>query len=325
MAKPSRKSKSDADAGDDAPLFAGLVDRRAMLRRVLLRRVMPTLLLVAGVITCVAYARSYVDAAVATPKAPPQVSFKNRPAWMTDAVANQLAASLRPAKPRSVFDREVLVETTAKLRANPWIGKINSVRRIYDAAPGDTIEIDCEFRAPMALVRWQDEFYFVDSKGVLLPEKFAPADVAKIMFTPTGWPNIRIIEGVRLPPPAKAGMPWPGEDLFAGLELAGHLYDKTYTEDIIRINVANHGGRLDPREAQIVLVTRHIYKQADGSIVNTEVRWGRPWSSPDNFIEVPPERKMQYMRQLVQELGRVDAKQKWVDIRFDRITHPMPE
>ena len=71
---------------------------------------------------------------------------------------------------------------------------------------------------------------------------------------------------------------------------------------------------LSRTKAQIVLVTRY----------NTEIRWGRAWASTDAFIEVRPEYKMERLRRIVAEYGRVDAKERWIDIRFDKIGCPNP-
>ena len=307
----TRKPKAEEDGDfDDAPAAPAPGGRRG---RVALQVLLVTVFLgvCGGAFTAL---RAYVAETVVAPTAPPVVVFKSKPPWMTDLVAKQLAASFRPAKPRSVFDRDVLVETHKRLKANPWIGTVRGVRRVYGAAPGDTIEVDCDFRAPMAIVQAGEDYWFVDGAGVKLPERFTAADLQKLIYASDGSTNLRVIEGVRKPPPKSAGQLWHGEDLAAGLELVREFYGQPFLNEIIRIDVSNFAGRVDPREAQIVLRTRY----------RTEVRWGRPWNSTDAFIEVRPERKMQYMRNVLAEFGRIDARQPWIDIRFDRITYPSP-
>lgn len=56
-----------------------------------------------------------------------------------------------------------------------------------------------------------------------------------------------------------------GEDFVATLDMVEHLNGQDFADEIVKIDMNNHAGRVDPREAQIVLVTKH----------NTEVRWGR--------------------------------------------------
>jgi hypothetical protein len=307
----ARTRKPRAEADDDIDDAASPPRRRR--GRVVLRVLMVAAFfgVCGGAFSAI---RGYVEEGVVAQVEPPVVVFKSKPAWMTDLVARQLAASFQPAKARSVFDRDVLVETHRRLRANPWIGNIRGVRRVYGEAPGDTIEVDCDFRAPMAIVESGQDYWFVDGGGIKLPERFTAGDLHKLIYASDGSTNLRVIQGVRRPPPKTAGQHWQGEDLVAALELVRHFYGQPFLNEIIRIDVSNFAGRVDPREAQIVLRTRY----------RTEVRWGRPWNSADAFIEVRPERKMQYLRNVLAEFGRIDARQPWIDIRFDRITYPSP-
>ena len=77
----------------------------------------------------------------------------------------------------------------------------------------------------------------------------------------------------------------------------------------------NYAGRLDDKEAWLVLMTR------DG----TEVRWGRPKSATDNFIEVKWFQKLDYMQRIVEKYHRVDGGHAAVDLRFDHVTFPVDE
>ena len=71
-------------------------------------------------------------------------------------------------------------------------------------------------------------------------------------------------------------------------------------------------GETDPKEAQLVLLTG----------ATREIRWGRPMSAKDFFIEVSVAQKLDYMRRVFTQFRRVDANQAWIDIRFDKITYP---
>jgi len=253
------------------------------------------------------YARQYVEQTAARPTDPPTVVFTNRPAWMSDRVARQLAASFRPPHAKSVFDHNLLVTTSRTLKASPWIAQLRQVRRAYGNAPGDTLEIDCDFRAPMALARFEADYWFVDAHGVKLPERFAANDLPFIVYGADGSTNIRVIEGIHHAPPKEAGQTWVGDDLAAGLELVCRLYDQPCAQEIVKVDVSNFHGRVDAREAHIVLVTKY----------NTEVRWGRPWTATDSFIEVAPERKLVQMQRVLAQYGRVDAGLASIDLRFD--------
>jgi hypothetical protein len=233
---------------------------------------------------------------------------------MSDFLAEQIIASAEPVGASSTFNRQTLVDVGDALKANPWIRKVNQVRRAYSNKPGDTIEIDCEYRVPLALVHWKDYFWLVDSEGVKLPEQFTQQQLQQVIVGRDNKLLFRVIEGVRQPP-VESGRKWTGEDLAAGLTLAQYLSGQPFAEEVVRIDVANFGGRVNEREAQLVLLTKR----------GTEVRWGRPVNAKDFFIEVSVAQKLDYMRRVYTQFGRVDANQAWIDIRFDKITYPSSE
>lgn len=255
--------------------------------------------------------KRYVDREIAFPRKPPAVVLKHRPVWMSEFLADSIAQSVRPAGAHSSFDHQMLVDRVAMLKTNPWIRNVRQVRRAYGTRPGDSLEIDCDYRAPIALVKWGRDYWLVDGEGVKLPERFAAADVPKIVIGRDGHTNIRVVEGVQRPPPLP-GRHWGGDDLSAGLDMVKRLYGLGYADEIVKVSVANFGGRVDLREAQLVLGTKH----------STEIRWGRPIGAKDDFIEVKPERKLEYIRQVYQEFGRCDARQQWMDVRYDWIRIP---
>lgn len=311
MPKPApRRAKDDAARRPASPEYAARA-RRA--RRALLHTLL-AVAFVGGIAWVVGEVRHAIARTSAESPLPPTIVFADRPPWMTDLVATQLAESFRPDASPSVFDRQALVDVSRRLKANAWVSKVRQVRRAYRTSAGDTIEVDCDFRTPLALVYDNDgHYWFVDDKGVKLPEWFEPKELKQLMFAANGRVNLRVIEGVRNPPPRSAGQLWLGDDLIAGLDLARQLNGQSFAEDVTRINVVNYAGRADNREAHLVLVTKY----------GTEVRWGRPMNASDAFIEVKPERKLSAMRQIVAKFGRVDAGKPWVDVRFDTVTYPV--
>ncbi|HZZ43643.1 MAG TPA: hypothetical protein VFE58_11955 [Tepidisphaeraceae bacterium] len=261
--------------------------------------------------------KKYIDKrAMAANPEPPHVVLKNRPAWMSDFLADSITAPVRPDIAKSPFDHQVLVDAVAALKQNPWIREIHDVRRTYTNSPGDTIEVDCEYRAPIALVKWNDHYTLIDNQGTVLPEQFSESEIPRIAYGADGKMNIRVIDGVAHKP-ASPGDRWPGADLAAGIELVQLLYGQPYAEDILKVNVANFQGRHSPRDPQLTLVTR--FNPA------TELRWGRPVTSKDGFIEVSPAQKLNYLSSVYNKYHRVDAGQPWLDLRFDHILYPAPE
>jgi hypothetical protein len=290
---------------------------RARRRRVLTLHLSLAALLIGGIGAGYHYADQYVEQRVAFTKEPVYVVLKNRPAWMNDFLVKQIAQIVQPTTASSAFDHKLLENTADLLLRNPWVRTVHSIRRAYNHRPGDTLEIDCEYRAPAALVKWGAFYWLVDEKGVRLSERFTEDDVASIQFGPDGRTRIRVIEGVRHGVPHLPGEQWPGDDLAAGMKMLDYLFDRSYTEQVLRVDVTNLGGRVDGKAPQIVLKTKF----------NTQVLWGRPPSENDvdAFIEVSTARKLTYLRLAYEQFGRVDAKHQCLDIRFDRVTYPSEE
>ena len=259
-------------------------------------------------------ARDHVVKDVTFSQNPPKVVLKDRPSWMSDALASKIVRVAAPDVAYSAFDHQLLVNTASLLRNHPdsapWVKSVRSVRRAFEKSPGDTLEIDCDFRAPVALVKWELYYWLIDGDGILLPEQYTAADLRKVMYDGDHL-SLRIIEGIATSPP-ESGQKWQGPDLASGIDMIKLLYGKPYADEIERINVANFAGRQDTREAQLVLITRY----------QTQVRWGRPINAPDAMVEVSPAQKLDYMARIVKDFGRVDAKHSAVELRFDDVRYP---
>jgi hypothetical protein len=261
--------------------------------------------LVLGMFFLVNYTKKYIETEVPVPSGSLKVAIVNKPVWMSDYLAEQIAATV-PKNSSSAFDHDLLVATVAKLAKNPWVARVNQVRRVYGQAPGDTLEVDCDFRTPIALVKWGDNYWLVDNDGYVLPEKFKAGDLDKITIGRDGRTSFRIVQGVHMAPP-ESGKKWVGSDLAAGLDLVKLFYGKLYLDDVTRVDVTNYGGRVRRADPQVVLQTRY----------GSAVWWGRPLTAKDSLVEIRADRKLEILRAVVQQHGRIDASQAYVDVRYD--------
>jgi len=262
-------------------------------------------LLVGGLAYLVMVTRKYIETEVPVPAGQLRVALVNKPVWMSDYLAEQIAATV-PKNSSSAFDHDLLVATVKKLQKNPWVAKVNQVRRVYGQQPGDTLEVDCDFRAPIALVKWGDNYWLVDNDGFVLPEKFTAENLEKITIGRDGRTSFRIVQGVHLAPP-ESGKKWGGSDLAAGLDLVKLFYGKLFLDEVTAIDVSNFAGRVRRADPQVTLQTRY----------GTQIWWGRPPNSKDFFVEVSAARKLEILRAVVQQHGRIDANQAYVDVRYD--------
>jgi len=76
------------------------------------------------------------------------------------------------------------------------------------------------------------------------------------------------------------------------------------------------------QERAQILEARSAYL-APGTIRDTIIKWGRPINGGnDFFVEIPTQRKLDVLKQIYEQFGRIDANQQWVDIRLDNPTYP---
>jgi hypothetical protein len=255
-------------------------------------------------------ARDFVGRKIAFPPEPPHVVLKNRPVWMSDLLAEEIVRAAKPAGAHSAFDHQVLVDIDRILRASPWIRDVRQVRRVYQDQPGDTIEIDCDYRAPVALVEWGSYYWLVDGEGVKLPAQFTAGQLNHVVYGADHKMNIRVIRGVQSPP-VNAGNKWGGDDLQAGLDMLKTLYGQSFAEEIVSVDVSNYDHRQSLRNAQLTLWT----------VRNTQIHWGTPINGRTEF-EIPTARKLENLKLIYAKCGRVDAVHEELDIRLDNPTFP---
>ena len=270
------------------------------------------LILLGGLIWMTIVTKKYIESEVPVPKGSLRVALVNKPVWMSDYLAEQIAATV-PKNSSSAFDHDLLVATVKQLKQNPWVAKVNQVRRVYGQQPGDTLEVDCDFRAPIALVKWGENYWLIDNDAVVLPERFAAGDLERITLGRDGRTCFRVVEGVHMAPPDQAGKKWAGSDLTAGLELVKLFYGKLYLDEITAVDVTNFSGRVRRADPQITLNTRY----------GTQIWWGRaPASNDYSFSEVKAARKLEILHAVVQQYHRIDANQAYVDVRYDDFLVP---
>ncbi len=300
--KPSKPARVPLDP-------AALARRRATA--VLTLKTLAALAVGGGVAVAVVKSKDYVQQQ--RDPAPPPVALAEQPVWMSDLVAGRIIDAVKPAAggqsdSGGPFDRAALQRRAEVLAASPWVREVRQVRRAYDpAAPDRTrIVIDCDFRAPVALVAWRDHHWLVDRDGVMLPEGFTGDQVDQVVYGTDGRVNVRRIVGAAAPP-AGAGAAWPGGDVRAGLDLLDLMSRQPFGQDVVGVDVTNFNRRRSATAAQLVLLTRH----------GTEVRWGRPVNAEDFLVEVPATEKLRRLTEFYKKYGRIDAKHLWIDLRFD--------
>lgn len=185
-----------------------------------------------------------------------------RPEWASlDDVSRIRREAGLAGRSASLVDREELSFVRMRLETSPSVRRVVTLRRVSP----NRLVADLELRAPAAAVELPggEPFYVpVDADGVALSAP-SPARPSR-----SGAP-LRLITGVA------AGAPEPGLRFGPDVSAAARLADRLdgvscrgWTAFLDRVDVANHGGRSDPRLSEIVLAS-------SGGEGGCRVEWGR--------------------------------------------------
>jgi hypothetical protein len=265
----------------------------------------------------ISFSRNYADRTVATPTAI-RVKIIDPPAWMNASLIERIEQIATPIEQRSSLDGAQVKEVAEILASEPWVKEVKQVRRVWGNRAGDTLEVHCTFRAPVALVQDGGLFWMVDAEGVKLPDRYQKSELAKVaMGQGLKGIQLRVITGVHQPAP-QAGEKWQGQDLADGLELAKLFHGKPYLNEVAMIDVSGVDPPTVPssrRRSEIVLHTTH----------NRQIIWGEPLTVSAFSVDVPAGQKLKTLEQLYNDYGRLDAGKPWISIRYDSVLYPSDE
>ena len=177
---------------------------------------------------------------------------------------------------RSLFDPQLVEKVGKTFEACPWVRKVTAVERVFP----DQLLIKFEYRRAHVAVRRENGFVLVDRDGVRLPGVYA---------TPPACDRTVQVTGLASQPP-EPGQPWKDEALAAAVAMADYIPGNTLLSrlGIREVDVANFGGRQDPRHSEMSLVT------SNGCIV----AWGRT-STTSKFGDLSTEEKLENLREVL--------------------------
>ncbi len=267
-----------------------------------------------------------------------QVAFTVKPEWMPISLARQIAAALLP--PDAEFaDENLAADVYARAAAEAWVARVNKVtKRLTDQPQVAVVEIDCQFRKPVARVisgESGEPYAYVDADGVRLPGadvpqwmvQAAPSDLAPSgrLYLRDGDPlpggadamgvhYIGII-GVEAPPPP-VGQRWAGGDIQDGLRLVSLVMSRSYANQITTVDVRNYDGRISRIEPHL-----RMYAQI-GDGPRTDIRFGRFPAPGGGDYEVSPEAKMSHLDDyFVNHGSRLAGLNSYIDLQYDHLIY----
>jgi hypothetical protein len=283
--------------------------------------------------------KEFDDAGPGKAKITLTAKLMNKPAWLDQAILNQIFAETQTfaARDQATYDRllnpldhDVLQEIAANytgtdaegvnhwtLRDNAWIQRISEVRRVISQdRKSETIEVYADYRQPAAWVAYKDKFYLIDEEAVRLPGEYSESD-RKATAGLMAISGVQLPDGMTtVPQPSEK---WSGDDVAAGMKLADYLRGQSFDSQVASIDMTNFRERVDKNAPWIVLDT--IWTAADGK--PRIIDWGRPVGE-ESFYEVKAIVKLKALNAIYLRFSRIDADRDYVDIRADEVLLPKP-
>ena len=195
-------------------------------------------------------------------------SMANPPRWASDELIREILLSTGIHHDDFILDDDLTGRWAQQLSQNPWVKRINSVRKHYNGE----VTFDCELRRPIAMVRQGISLRYIDAEGVVLPD----ASLVK----PYG--HVIELRG-SVASPGEPGHTLRDPAMIAGIQVLARIRgvdeqlktDERLWQELAQLDVANYNGRRDQAASHLTFYTNN----------NTEVRWGAAVGSSLSYGE----------------------------------------
>lgn len=257
------------------------------------------------------------------------VRLENIPAWVPPTLARLVTRELIPPRGMDFEDPALCRRIYDQAHRAAWLVDVASVRRVRTGPDTGRVDVTATFRRPVARVRYQQQSWFVDTRGVILPPREVPRWAARThpggpiryyISDDAAAPRSRVvpihyilIDGVRTPPPS-VGQPWDAPDLQAGIRLVNLVNQKDWANQITVVDVRNFDRRVTASEPEL-----RMYAQT-GQGHATDIRFGRfPHPGGGDWV-ISPARKLEYLDQYASDHGgRLAGINSYIDVRYDEL------
>ncbi len=290
------KKRKKKPAADDATRPAPFRWAKAVLAAVV------TVAVGGGAVYGLAVLREQVRTAPPYQVSASSLRLVDGPAWLTPGILAELdVALLDPDFPQrfSLLDEGVTRRIAEAYERCVWVEAVKRIEKHDPRVDPDRppLEIVLTFRRPLAFVRTGRGYCLLDARGVRLPGVYREPRL--------GAERLLVVRGASVRPP-EVGRSWSEAALLAGLRVADAVGPRRERFRLATVDVSNYGGRRDPQEPEIVLVT------ASG----TRIKWGKaPSPEADRLLEKSPAEKLAYLAFVYEQMGgRVDGVLAYIDI-----------
>ncbi len=213
--------------------------------------------------------------------------------WLPKSVQDELVASAQREVDRNPdpFSADGLRRVAESAAGSGWFEVITAVRH----EPGGIVRVQGQWRTPAAVVRREND-YVVARRGEVLPLAYERG--ASPLKAIIGAKQDATKAGGRAIP----GMPWPGADVQAGLDLLALLATRPWAGQVSGVDVGEYA-----TNKQLVILTN-----SGGRIV-----WGG--ASRDAIPgQVSAEIRLKRLDVLQHQFGAIDARHRIVEVAGPR-------
>ncbi len=224
---------------------------------------------------------------------PKRLVVTPQPAWIhSDVVATALTSG--QLLETSLLETEYVLQVRQAFAVQPWVKRVIRVNKRFPS----TVEVDLEYRRPIALVEVPagllppydyEGLLPVDQSGVLLPVEMSEEEAA-------GYPKIT---GVDTSPAGPPGTAWGDERVKQAAEIVGLLEDLWEPLELYQIEVPRrrHAGERVAGGAYVLITKKR-----------RRFEWGNP-PGKESADEERAEEKITRLKRFLQEFGPLDALQ----------------
>lgn len=186
--------------------------------------------------------------------------------WMSRSIRDNLLTVARSAVDANPLDAAGLERVANELRRTGWFMTGPVARR----EPGGRVIISGGWRAPVAVVRWQERDHLVSAGGERLQLSY-PIGTAMSA-------GLRAIVGASEPPPEGYGDEWTGGDVDAAIALLAYLQqDREVYAQVTAIDVSRY---VPGNRRHLIVQTREgrrvLWGSPPPSVTGTEFKPGEP-------------------------------------------------
>jgi hypothetical protein len=212
------------------------------------------------------------------------------PDWVGPQLQQRIVETARKGGVEFILNETIARQVGENLRTFAWLYDVQVI-----IGP-ESIIVKAAYRKPVALIKAQDDQFFIDSQAVVLD--YIPVD--KLII-----PEITGVSAYMLTS-RSIGTKWQSADVAAAIELLELLtkMDKQITPDkpllaeIASIDMSNFDGRRNSSEPHIVFYAK------DG----TEIKWGAKKGDWNRNLEAKDEEKLTILYNTYAELGTIQIR-----------------